>query len=174
MASYVAAEAGVAGYAYIVVNPVEEAGTADKTPVRKWSLPSSITISKTASYNARFSGNATNGETSYTLSIGTGQVRYEGFIVTAKNLSAGTNRTVTVESGLSSVVTGGLNIGGAGGFWGTESALSTSSFYNEGDIDGKSTTTPDSQIGGYVRSYANSSAFSAGADGDDTDRTGWL
>ncbi|MDC0872727.1 hypothetical protein OAP80_04920 [Flavobacteriaceae bacterium] len=174
MASYVATQGGVSGYAYIVVNPVEQASVADKTPVRKWSLPSSITISRTAAFNTRFSGNATNGETSFTLSIGTGQVRYEGFIVTAKNMSAGTSRTVTLESGATSVVTGGLDIGGLGGFWGTESELSTSSFYNEGDIDKVSTTTVDSQIGGYVRSYADSSAFSSGADGEDTDRTGWL
>jgi hypothetical protein len=171
MASYVSAQGGVSGYAYIVVNPSEGAA-ADKTPVRKWSLPSSISISRTAAFNTRFSGNATNGETSFTLSIGTGQARYEGFIVTSKNLSAGTNRSITVESGADSVITGGLNIGGTGAFWGSESQLTASSFYNEGDVDGKTTTTVDSQIGSYVRSYANSDAGSTATTA--VNRLAWL
>jgi len=36
--------------------------------------------------------------------------------------------------------------------------ITTASFWNNGNIDGKSTTTVDSEIGAYVRSFANSDA----------------
>jgi len=175
-ASFTATSGGVDGYAWIAVAANEDATNADKTSIRKWTIPGSLTISKTAAGSPRWSTTATNGETSYTLSVGAGVARYEGFIVTVKNTQAGTNRSVTVESGAESVVTGGINTfgGAAQGFWGVESKLSTSSFYNEGDIDGDADTTVDSQIGSLVRSFANSSAFAAGDDGKDTDRTGWL
>jgi len=145
LASFTASAGGVTGYSYVVVSSKLNAvgQETDVTPLQKWALPTSLSVSKTGG-TAEWSANATNGETSYTLSIGAGAVRYAGFTVTAKNTQIGSNRSLT------SIV--GAN------FFASASKLGLSSFYNNGNIDGKSTTTVDSEIGGYIRSYANSAA----------------
>jgi len=158
LASFTATSGGVAGYAYVVVGSAESDLLAtDVTPLAKWSIPTSLSVSKTGGTTS-WSANATNGETSYTLSIGKGVARYAGFILTAKNKTSGSNRTIEVE--------------GTGGYFGNVSALSTASFYNDGNIDGKSTTTVDSEIGAYIRSYANSDAGTSATTA--TNRLAWL
>ena len=143
LASFTASAGGVAGYAYVVVSAQESDDSADVTPLGKWTIPTNLTISKTGGTTS-WSANATNGETSYTLSIGAGVARYAGFILTAKNTRLGSDRSLTSITG--------------NNFFGTVSKLSADSFYNDGNIDGKSTTTVDSEIGAYIRSYANSAA----------------
>jgi len=144
MASYTAAAGGVTGYAYVVVSTkLEAAGQeAEVTPLAK-AIPTSLSISKTGG-TAEWSTTATNAETSYTLSVGSGVARYAGFTVTAKNKQLGSNRSLT------SIV--GAN------FFANASKLGLSSFYNNGNIDGNAATTVDTETGSLIRSYANSSA----------------
>ncbi|MDB3862198.1 hypothetical protein N9313_01375 [Flavobacteriaceae bacterium] len=158
LASFTATSGGAAGYAYVVVGSAEsDLNSTDVTPLAKWSIPTSLSVSKTGGTTS-WSANATNGETSYTLSIGAGVARYAGFILTAKNKTSGSDRTVAVE--------------GTGGYFGTVSALSTASFYNDGNIDNDAATTVDSEIGAYIRSYANSDAGTSATDA--TNRLAWL
>ena len=156
LASFTATAGGNAGYAYVVVS-ASEGDEADHTPLAKWSIPTSLSISKTGGTTS-WSANATNGESSYTLSVGAGAVRYNGFILTAVNKRVGSNRSLTSITG--------------NNHFATASKLSAASFYNNGNIDGKSTTTVDSEIGAYVRAYADADAGSSATAA--TNRLAWL
>ena len=158
LSSYTATGEGVDGYAYVVVSPRTD-DEDDVTPIRRNSLPNSITISRTGG-SVSWSANATNAETSFTLSIGAGAARYAGFIITAKNTNQAVNRSIT-------------NITGAS-FFGTSSQLSAASFYDDGNVDGSSSTTVLSEIGDYVRDFDDVVLFQGGADGEDTNRISWL
>jgi len=63
--------------------------------------------------------------------------------------------------------------GNATPFFGTASELSAGSFYANGDVDGVSTTSVDSQIGGYVRAYSLADGGATGAAGENTNRISW-
>ena len=158
LTSYSAVGSGVDGYAFVVVSPRTE-DEDDITAVRRNTLPSSITISRTGG-TVSWSSAATNAETSFTLSIGTGAARYAGFTVTAKNTNQNVNRAITGITG--------------NGFFGTVSQLSAASFYGDGNVDGSATTTVDSEIGSYVRAFADIVASAAGAAGENTNRLSWL
>ena len=162
IASYTASSGGVAGYAYVVARAANENKAngdvvTDVTPLSRESIPTSLSISNTGG-SVSWSANATNGETSYTLSIGSGVARYAGFILTAQNKTSGSDRSLTSVAG--------------GGFFGTVSKLSAGSFYNNGNIDGKATTTVESEIGAYIRTYAQSDAGSASTAA--VNRLAWL
>jgi hypothetical protein len=153
VASFVAVAQGSAGYAYVTVSRANDnSGTSniasDISPIGGYSIPTSLSVSKTGGTHT-WSANATNGETSFTLSIGAGTARYAGFTITAKNTQIGTNRALT------SVTAGGT---GDGGFFRVPTALAASSFLNSGNVDGAAATTIDSEIGGYIRAYADSAA----------------
>jgi len=162
LASFTASAGGVAGYAYVVVSAARTKSTAaddtaDVTPLAKWSIPTSLTISKTGG-TTEWSANATNGETSYTLSIGAGVARYAGFILTAKNTKTGSDRSLTSIAG--------------NNYFGTVSKLSARSFYNNGNIDNDADTTVDSEIGAYIRAFADSDAGTSATAA--TNRLAWL
>jgi hypothetical protein len=157
ISSYTASAGGSAGYSYVIASAAEDERKTDVTPVNRESIPTSLSISKTGG-SVSWSANATNAETSYTLSIGSGVARYAGFILTAKNLSSGSDRSLTAVAG--------------GGYFGTVSKLSAGSFYGSGNVDGKSTTTVESEIGAYVRTYAQSAAGTAATTA--VNRLAWL
>ena len=148
--------------AYVIVQAANDDGGTDVTPVRRETLPSSITISRTyvsATKNlASWSANATNAETSYTLSVGTGVARYAGLTVTMKHTNTAQNRSVSMHTN--------------GDFFGAASELDQTSFWANGSVSGGSATV-DAQIGSYVRDFADASGGAAGAAGENTNRMSW-
>jgi hypothetical protein len=163
LSSFTASSGGVTGYAYVVVQSAVSKDVTDVTPKAKWSIPTSLSISKTGG-TANWSANATNGESSYTLSIGSGVARYAGFTLTAVNKTSGSNRTVAVHAHNDATSYFGAGTAAA--------ALSAASFYNSGNIDNDADTTVDSEIGSLVRAYADSSAGSSATTA--TNRLAWL
>jgi len=157
ISSYTASAGGTAGYAYVIARAAENDRKTDVTPINRESIPTSLSISKTGG-SVSWSANATNAETSYTLSIGSGVARYAGFILTAKNKTSGSDRSLTAVNG--------------GGFFGTTSKLSAASFYDGGNVDGKSTTSVEKEIGAYIRTYAQSDAGTSATAA--TNRLAWL
>lgn len=145
-----------AGETYLKVQPAN-ASEADASVLPQIALPGSITISKTGS-GVRFSANATNAETSYTLSFDAGKARY-GYSIKVANTDQTENAT-------------GATIAVDGSQFGAASKLSAASFHDSGDFDGDGSTTDD--IGSYVRSFADIVASATGAAGENTNRLSWL
>ena len=153
--------------AHVVVGALNEDGAQDITPVNRVSIPTVLTVSKTYTGGtgnlASWSANATNAETSYTLTFGGGVARYSGLLLNVKHTNTAADRSVTVITGDGNVTP----------FFGTSSELNADSFYASGDVDGVSTTSVDSQIGSYVRAYSLADAGATGAAGENTNRISW-
>ena len=166
LGSFTAKVMGTDNAAHVVVGALNES-EQDITPVNRVTLPTSLTVSRTYTGGtgnlASWSANATNAETSYTLTFGAGVARYSGLLLNLKHTNTAADRFVTVMTG----------DGGVTPFFGTASALSAGSFYANGDVDGVSTTSVDSQIGGYVRAYSLADGGATGAAGENTNRISW-
>lgn len=145
-----------------VIKVVPELTTTviDNSPKIKWALPTTLAVSflsGTVSWSA--AGTNSNYGSSFTLSWAAKAVN-TGFTIIAKNQSTILDQSVSIASN-------------DGIFTGTVSKLAAGSFYNDGNIDGKASTTVDSEIGGYVRAFADATAGSTNT-GNSNNKSSWL